>query len=92
MALFDFDGTLSLLRSGWQDVMVSEMVETLAGLQAGESDSDLRQSVAEFVWRLTGRETIYQMIELAEQVSARGGSPEPPLTYKRRYLAGLSHF
>ena len=35
--------------------------------------------------RLTGKQTIYQMIELAEQVSKRGGEPLPPLDYKRRY-------
>ena len=31
VALFDFDGTLSLVRSGWMDVMVPMMVEILAG-------------------------------------------------------------
>ena len=28
--LFDFDGTLSLIREGWQDVMVPMMVDVLA--------------------------------------------------------------
>ena len=28
-ALFDFDGTLSLIREGWQDIMVPMMVEKL---------------------------------------------------------------
>ena len=26
-ALFDFDGTLSLIREGWQDVMIPQMVD-----------------------------------------------------------------
>ena len=30
VALFDFDGTLSLIRAGWVDVMVPMMVEVLA--------------------------------------------------------------
>ena len=30
-ALFDFDGTLSLVREGWPDVMIPMMVEELAG-------------------------------------------------------------
>jgi len=30
VVLFDFDGTLSLIRSGWVDVMVPMMVEILA--------------------------------------------------------------
>ncbi len=69
VALFDFDGTLSLIRSGWIDVMVPMMVEILADLKTGESESDLRAIVDDFVWRLTGKETIYQMMEFAEHVS-----------------------
>ena len=64
--LFDFDGTLSLIRSGWMNVMVPMMVEILADLKTGESEEQLRAMVEEFVWRLTGKETIYQMIAFAE--------------------------
>ena len=35
--------------------------------------------------RLNGRQTIYQMIQLAEEVSRRGGRPLDPLAYKHRY-------
>ncbi len=86
VVLFDFDGTLSLIRSGWMDVMVPMMVEILAETKTGESEADLRSVVEDFVWRLTGQETVYQMIELAAQVSKRGGSPLDPLVYKHRYL------
>ena len=34
-ALFDFDGTLSLIRSGWMGVMVPMMVEVLAESYGG---------------------------------------------------------
>jgi hypothetical protein len=40
VALFDFDGTLSLIRSGWMDVMVPMMIELLAETKSGESESD----------------------------------------------------
>jgi len=89
--LFDFDGTLSLIRTGWMRVMVPMMVEVLAELGTGESEDDLRQVTEDFVWRLTGRETIYQMIELARQVELRGGTPADPLVYKRCYLERLGH-
>jgi phosphoglycolate phosphatase len=89
VVLFDFDGTLSLIRSGWIDVMVPMMVEVLAELKTGESEADLHSLVFEFVARLTGKQTIYQMIELAEQVKARGGTPADPLVYKHRYLDRL---
>ncbi len=84
-ALFDFDGTLSLLRSGWQEVMVQMMVEVLMDLNSGETEQELKQLVREYVDRLTGRQTIYQMIRLAEEVRRRGGVPKDPLEYKRIY-------
>ena len=33
VVIFDFDGTLSLIRSGWMDVMVPMCVEQLAALR-----------------------------------------------------------
>jgi phosphoglycolate phosphatase-like HAD superfamily hydrolase len=86
VVLFDFDGTLSLIRSGWMKVMVPMMVEILADLKTGETEADLRAVVEQFVWRLTGKETIYQMIAFAEAVEARGGKPLEPLAYKKMYL------
>jgi len=85
LALFDFDGTLSLVRAGWMNVMVPMMVEILAELKTGEKEDDLRALVDESVARLTGEQTIYQMIELARQVKERGGKPLAPLEYKRLY-------
>jgi phosphoglycolate phosphatase len=90
VAIFDFDGTLSLIRTGWMDVMVPMMIEILAELRTGETGDQLRAVIEDFVWRLTGKETLYQMIELADQVKLRGGAPLDPLDYKRRYLDRLS--
>jgi phosphoglycolate phosphatase len=89
ICIFDFDGTISLIRSGWMDVMVPMMVEILAELKTGESEEDLRCMVEDFVWRLTGKQTIYQMIELASQITRRGGQPLEPLVYKKMYLDRL---
>jgi len=86
VALFDFDGTLSTIRSGWMEVMVPMMVEVLLDCKTGESESDLTEIVREFVGRLTGKQTIYQMIELVENVQKRGGIPRDPLEYKHQYL------
>jgi phosphoglycolate phosphatase-like HAD superfamily hydrolase len=88
-ALFDFDGTLSLIRSGWVDVMVPMMVEILLDLKTGESEIELHSIVEEFVWRLTGKETIYQMIECAAHVEKRGGKALDPREYKKMYLDRL---
>src|SRR5450432_592024 len=90
IALFDFDGTLSLIRTGWMNVMVPMMIEILAELKTGESEAALRSVVEDYAWRLTGKETLYQMIELASQIKRRGGTPLNPQEYKRRYLGLLS--
>ncbi|HUB79394.1 MAG TPA: HAD family hydrolase [Bryobacteraceae bacterium] len=89
ISIFDFDGTVSLIRSGWMDVMAPMMVEILLDLKTGESEEDLRRVVEDFIWRLTGEQTIYQMIELARQVRQRGGEPLDPLLYKKMYLDRL---
>jgi phosphoglycolate phosphatase len=85
-ALFDFDGTLSLIREGWQQVMVPMMVEVLLETPRHESREELERVVREYVDRLTGKQTIYQMLQLQEEVRARGGEPLDALVYKRRYL------
>ncbi|HMC65001.1 MAG TPA: hypothetical protein VKI65_08675, partial [Gemmataceae bacterium] len=83
--LFDFDGTLSLIREGWPHVMIPMMVEVLRDTGTSESPAALTDAAEEFVMRLNGRQTIYQMIQLAEEVRRRGGTPLDPLEYKRRY-------
>src|SRR5947209_6179915 len=83
--LFDFDGTLSLLREGWPQVMIPMMVEVIRQTGTSESEAALADAVEEFVMRLNGRQTIYQMIQLADEVRRRGGTPLDPLAYKHRY-------
>ena len=90
VALFDFDGTISVIRSGWMEIMIPMMVEILLDLKTGEREEDLRAIVEEFVGRLTGKQTMYQMIALAEEIEKRGGKPLDPLEYKNRYLALLN--
>src|SRR4051812_23599336 len=83
--LFDFDGTLSLIREGWPQVMIPLMVEVLRQAGTAESDEQLSAAVEEFVMRLNGRQTIYQMMQLADEVRKRGGTPLEPLSYKHEY-------
>ena len=41
------------------------------------------------IMRLNGKQTIYQMIQLAERIQERGGEPREPLWYKHEYLRRL---
>ena len=83
--LFDFDGTLSLIREGWPEVMIPMMVRVLRESGTGESEAELFPVVEDFVMRLNGRQTIYQMMQLAEEVRKRGGTPREPVEYKHEY-------
>ena len=84
--VFDFDGTISLIRDGWQNVMVPMMVELLqTETDTTETEVQLETLVVEFVDRLTGKQTIYQMIQLSEEIKKRGGTPQAPLAYKDEY-------
>ena len=88
-AVFDFDGTLSLIREGWMDVMIPYFVEELSNTPEHEDQADLERVVRDFVERLTGKQTIYQCFQLVEEVRKRGGKPREPLEYKHEYLARL---
>ena len=87
--LFDFDGTLSLIREGWPQVMVPMFTEVLPAMP-GETDAQRSQLAFEDIMRLNGKQTIYQMIQLAERVKERGGTPREPLDYKHEYLRRLN--
>lgn len=86
-AVLDFDGTISLIREGWQGVMISYFVqELLAQPDATKHDpADIEHTVREFITLHTGKQTIYQCIALAQEVSRLGGSPQDPQAYKDEY-------
>ncbi|MHB8902889.1 MAG: HAD family hydrolase [Thermoguttaceae bacterium] len=83
--VFDFDGTLSLVREGWPEVMVPMMVEFLQETGTSETLEELHTLAGAFVMELNGKQTIYQMIRLAEEIERRGGHPLEPQAYKDCY-------
>jgi len=84
-AIFDFDGTISLIREGWQQIMIPMMVNILMQTPEHEGMEDIQKVVKTYVANTTGKQTIYQMIRLAEEVDKRGGNPADPLSYKEQY-------
>ena len=85
-ALFDFDGTISLIREGWQGVMIPMMVEIIMQTPTHESKTEIEKVVKQYVTLLTGKQTIYQMIQLCEEIRKRGGLPKKPQFYKHQFL------
>ncbi|MEN6310457.1 MAG: HAD family hydrolase [Acidobacteriota bacterium] len=87
--LFDFDGTLSLIREGWPDIMVAMMTEEILATGTAEAPEAVALLCREFVAELTGKQTIYQMMRLAEEVRRRGGRAREPAWYKEKYHSRL---
>lgn len=83
--VFDFDGTLSLLRADWQGLMIPLMLEVLTATGTKESTEELTALITDLVTRTTGRPTIVQMQILADEVRRRGTTPREPLDYLALY-------
>jgi phosphoglycolate phosphatase len=84
-AVFDFDGTVSLLREGWAGIMAGMGLERLpAGAVSAAALEDQ-------MLRLSGMPSIFQMRKLSEVVAAHtGAAPDPDgllQEFLRRLLA-----
>src|SRR5207302_7262201 len=80
--LFDFDGTLSLIREGWPRVMVGMMLERLRGQSLlRESEAEAWAIIDRLVMAENGAPTIRQMEVFVDEVRRRGGSPADPWDY-----------
>lgn len=90
-ALFDFDGTISLLRVGWQHIMGPVCVEMICGDTA--PTPEIEEEVRQMIDETTGIQTIFQMERLEEMVREKGLVPEEkiltPAEYKQVYLDRL---
>ncbi len=87
--VFDFDGTLSLLRGGWPEVMLALFLEHLP-TPAPADRPGLERLLMEDIWSLNGRPSIHQMQRLCERILERGGVPRPPSEYEADYQGRLS--
>ena len=89
--LFDFDGTISILREGWQDIMAPVCVEMICGDTA--PTQAIIDEVHQMIDETTGIQTIFQMERLQEMVIAHGLVPKDkvlsPAEYKQVYLDRL---
>src|SRR5512142_1842335 len=71
--LFDFDGTLSVLRQGWEEVMIPLMVEEISGQYDDPAVlQEIEREVREYVDRSSGILTIRQMQWLVDAVERHG--------------------
>ncbi len=87
--LLDFDGTISVLREGWEEVMAPMMVEMICG--ESFPAPEIVREVYDYVDRSTGILTIDQMAWLEEAVKRYGlaSQQQTARQYKALYLERL---
>ena len=88
-ALFDFDGTLSVIRHGWEKIMIAIMLESIC--EGQPPPPEIEAEVAGYVDKSTGILTIQQMKWLEEAVGRHGIAKNRRKAgeYKRIYLERL---
>jgi phosphoglycolate phosphatase len=80
--MFDFDGTLSLIREGWSRLMVGMMLEHLRKQMLDrEPEKELWLHIERLIMAQNGAPTIRQMEVFAEEVQRRGGKPAETEVY-----------
>jgi phosphoglycolate phosphatase len=84
-AVFDFDGTVSLIREGWSRVMAELGLDLL---REQDLPGDLPYLEGQML-RLSGKPSIFQMRRLAEEIETRGGVPGDPEAYLAEFLRRL---
>ncbi len=96
-AVFDHDGTISVLREGWEGVMEPMMIDCILGHRKAavtpEEWQQVQRRVAEYIDYSTGVQTLIQMRGLRELVREFGYVKEEdvlsPLAYKAIYNKAL---
>jgi len=85
IAIFDFDGTISSLRYGWENVMKPVMLECIYG--EPPYPNKLIQEIDEYIECSTGTQTIFQMQWLADKVKEydKNENGKDAFEYKKIY-------
>ena len=97
-AVFDHDGTISVLREGWEEIMEECMVQAITGWKPCDAEltEKIRRSSRDFIVRSTGIQTINQMAMLVGIIKKWGLIPESeiltPQQYKDIYNEALLAF
>lgn len=86
--VFDFDGTLSLLRQGWPRTMLGLFLDLLTPLE-NEDRAALEAELVTEILSFNGKQPIHQMRAFAARVAARGGETESPEEYLATYAKRL---
>ncbi|MCK5776757.1 MAG: hypothetical protein KAH25_11295, partial [Bacteroidales bacterium] len=88
-AIFDHDGTISILREGWEHIMIPVMMEAILGNQYDSAKKSLYDTIMErvlnFIDTSTGIQTILQMEGLVNLVDEFNIVPKNEILDKFAY-------
>ena len=88
-AVFDHDGTISVLREGWEQVMEPVMMKAILGDKYDTAEpklfNEVRSRVRDFIDQTTGIQTILQMEALVEIIREFGLVPDDEILDKYGY-------
>jgi fructose-1-phosphate kinase PfkB-like protein/phosphoglycolate phosphatase-like HAD superfamily hydrolase len=72
-AIFDHDGTISVMRQGWEEVMYRVMVDAICGADTRNRDmTRIKNAVSSLIEKTTGIQTLAQMYQLQDLVKSFG--------------------
>lgn len=95
VAIFDHDGTISVLRQGWEKVMRNSLMEEISSYTAKSQDNydDALSKIEDLIDRTTGIQTIIQMYKYVDLIRSEKWLQEDkiktPQQYKDIYLGNL---
>lgn len=91
LAIFDHDGTISVMRQGWEAVMERTMVAAIAGHRytdlSGREIDRIRGASLDFISATTGIQTIEQMHQLTEMIASFGYVEREQILTPQEYKA-----
>jgi phosphoglycolate phosphatase-like HAD superfamily hydrolase len=96
--MMDHDGTISVLREGWESLMQPLMLRSITGESllklSREAKKELREKIDQLISQTTGAPTIVQMEGLVELVQREGyvspSDVKSPEDYKHQFLQLLN--
>lgn len=88
-AVFDHDGTISVLREGWEEIMETCMIDAITGGHVYDAElmERIRSDCRRFITRSTGVQTINQMAMLVDIVRKWNLVPEAEIRTPQQYKA-----
>lgn len=90
LVVWDFDGTVSLLRAGWAEIMSGLFLEKWRATVDPRAPDEEQERLKQDLLRLNGHPPIHQMMDFADQVRRRGAIPEAPEAYHEAFQDRLS--